>query len=265
MDHSLIPLFDSLTHVTVDGRWFDTRDDASVTRLLAELDSAAPYKACVAAIPGYNMPNSFVLEACAGDPTRLTPIAGLNTNLFSSPKDVCAEVEHLREQGFRAVKIHPTLCNIHLDSPEFDWAMESCAKLKMPVFLCTVFRRRGYVARFPAVDLIYKTFVRHSDVRVLFLHAGLSQLLVFADLVSALPNAMLDCSYTLMKFKGSSLDLDFAYLFEHFDRRCVVGSDFPEYTPAQVRQRMAELGATVASDKLLNVSWRNLTGFLNLE
>lgn len=263
--HTVIPLFDSLTHVTVDGRWFDTSYDASVSRLSAEIQLAAPCMACVVAIPGYNMPNSFVLDVCARDPVRLIPIAGLDPNLFGSRNEAEAELRRLREYGFRAVKIHPTLCNVHLDSLAFHWAMEACERTTMPVFLCTIMRRRGYVPSFSPIDLVYRTFVRHSGVRVLFLHSGLSDLLAYADLVRALPNALMDLSLTLMKYKGSSLDLDFTYLFNHLDRRCVVGSDFPEYSPFGLRGRVHQLSVSVPAEKLENVCWRNLWSFLGMD
>jgi predicted TIM-barrel fold metal-dependent hydrolase len=112
------------------------------------------------------------------------------------------------------------------------------------------------------VDLVYQTFVRHAGVKVLFLHSGLAELLTYADLVRALPNTMMDLSCTLMKYRGSSLDIDFRYLFSNLDRRCTLGSDFPESTPSDVRSRVIELGYDLPQVKLENVCWKNLARFL---
>src|SRR5207302_9443570 len=122
-----------------------------------------------------------MLEVCSRDPDRLVPVAGLDPNAFKSARQVSREVAAMRSRGFRAVKIHPTLCNVHLDTKSFDWAMEACEGAGMPVFLCTILRRRGYVPSMNPVDLVYRTFVRHSGVKVMFLHGGMSELLLYAD------------------------------------------------------------------------------------
>jgi predicted TIM-barrel fold metal-dependent hydrolase len=257
-------LFDSLTHVTNDGTWFHTSHDASVSTLLMELEKAAPSRACVVAIHGYNMPNALVIEACAKAPDRLIPVAGLDPALFTSQEAATKELHALRAHGFRAVKIHPTLCNVRLDSAPFDWTMEACERISMPVFLCTVMRGRGYLANCSPIELLYRTFVRHSGVSVLFLHGGLAELLACSDLVRALPNAMIDVSHTMMKYKGSSLELDLRYVFQKLDRRCVIGSDFPEHTPVEVRKRVTQLVKDCSEQQIENIFWRNLTSFLAL-
>lgn len=264
MDNGDPMILDSLAHVTNDGVWFHTNYDASLSRLLSEMKSDGAYKACVVSIHGFNMPNEFVLRICRERPQQLIPIAGINTNIFSSLCQAKAELDRLKENGFKAIKIHPTLCNIHLDSPSFNWAMEACELLDIPVFICTIMRRRGYVPSMNPLDLLYRTFVRHSGVRVLLIHGGMSEIMSYADLVRALPNALLDLSHTLTKYKGSSLDLDFRYLFTNFDRRCVIGSDFPEYTPSEIRSRIRELAYGLPREKIENICWRNLHFFLNL-
>ena len=71
-------------------------------------------------------------------------------------------------------------------------------------------------------------------------------------------NLILDVSFTLMRYAGSSIDLDIRFLCETLDQRVTVGSDFPEYVPADARARIAALADGVASDKLQNILFRNL-------
>ncbi len=260
----MIPFFDSLAHVTTDGKWFDTHHDGSVERLLAELRAVQPARACVVAIDGYNMPNDFVLETCADHSDFLVPVAGFTPNRLTSNTDALRAVRALSARGFRAIKIHPTLCDVDLDSRAFHWTMDACAETGLPVFLCTIMRRRDYVPAKPPADLIYETFVRHSQVKVLLVHGGLSEVMVYADLVRALPNAVLDLSLTLLKYRDSSLDQDFRYLFQTFDRRITIGSDFPEWRLVETRARVTELAASLSPEKLENVLWRNLAAFLGL-
>jgi len=260
----MIPLFDSLTHVTADGRWFNTQHNGSVDRLRSCLGHASPAFACVVGIAGYNMPNDFIRERCAESGGMLVPVAGVITGELASAADALAAVRALRQQGFRAIKIHPTLCNDGIESKEFDWTMDACASVDMPVFLCTIMRRRGFLPGGPPAELIYRAFARHSAVRALLVHGGLSEVMLFADVVRGLPNTLLDLSLTLLKYRGSSIDQDIGYLFRTFDQRLTVGSDFPEWTPLEVRHRVEELAGDLAPAKLENILWRNLAGFLGV-
>ena len=54
------------------------------------------------------------------------------------------------------------------------------------------------------------------------------------------PNVLLDLSNTLLRYQGSSLDRDIAWLFRSFDRRICIGSDYPDYEPGQLRARFEQ-------------------------
>jgi predicted TIM-barrel fold metal-dependent hydrolase len=49
-----------------------------------------------------------------------------------------------------------------------------------------------------------------------------------AEAIRDCPNAFLDLSFVLPRYRGSSLWSDFSHLLNTFDRRIVFGSDFPE-------------------------------------
>ncbi len=59
-------IIDSLTHVTPDGRWFNTSHDAREARLLQEMDAAGVERAVVVALAGF-IPNEFVFAGGACD------------------------------------------------------------------------------------------------------------------------------------------------------------------------------------------------------
>ena len=70
-------IFDALTHVTPDGRWFHTDLDASEQHLLRQLDESQAQRAMVVPLAGY-IENPFVLELCRRSPDRLIPCASFN-------------------------------------------------------------------------------------------------------------------------------------------------------------------------------------------
>lgn len=250
--------FDSLSHVTTDGAWFHTNHDASIGRLLASLDAAYPARACVVAIPGFNMPNSYILDVCRQNPDRLYPIAGCNPRDFSSETEAQQRLKQWAEEGFRGVKIHPRFSRVPLDEPCVDWLMSGATEAGLPVFLCTILN--GLPRAVPArpVDLIDQLLIRHPDCSTILLHGATTDVLACSDLVRLHKNTLLDLSLTIMRYENSSLDQDFRFVLERLDQRCIVGSDFPEFTPDAVKERVLSLMAGLSREKVENVMFRNL-------
>src|SRR5581483_3088132 len=91
--------FDSLVHVTRDGRWLNGRADAGAARLASELDRGRIDRACLVGLPGV-VDNAYILE-CARADARLVPIAGVTPGDF----DAAA----LARAGFAGIKLHPRL------------------------------------------------------------------------------------------------------------------------------------------------------------
>jgi len=106
----------------------------------------------------------------------------------------------------------------------------------------------------PPVDLIYRLLVRHPNTKCLLIHGGTTDLLALSDIVRSLPNVLLDLSMTLLRYRGSSIDLDLHYVLSRLDQKCVVGSDFPEHLPDEAKRRVLELMNGCPSEKLASIS-----------
>jgi hypothetical protein len=99
-------------------------------------------------------------------------------------------------------------------------------------------------------------------LRMVLLHGGTVELLRYAEAIRSNRNLLLDLSFTLNRYAGSSLDQDITYLFRTFDQRICIGSDYPDYAPAQVRERFEHFAAGLAQDKQDNIGWRNISSLL---
>jgi predicted TIM-barrel fold metal-dependent hydrolase len=257
-----ISFFDSLAHVTSDGKWFHTSHDASLERLLRNLEAAAPARACVVGIAGFNMADDFVLSVCRKHSDRLVPVAGMDPGAFSSSREARTHMTGLSKAGFRAVKVHPVLSGIDLSDSRVDHIMEAAAETAMPVFLCTWLRSGAYRPSARPLVLVHGLAHRHPETWTLLLHGGTTDLLEFSDLVRTSDRLLLDLSFTLLRYRGSSLDMDLRYVLEVLDRKVTVGSDFPEYRPADARARVLELMEDLPPQKIRNVLHDNLAVFL---
>ena len=254
--------FDSLVHVTTDGRWFDTNHDASVNRLIRAMEAVQPARACVAGTPGHNISNDFIREVCRQYRDRLIPIAGCNPREFSSARDAHKKLMQWAGEGFLGVKLHPRFSETSIDEDCVDWVMDAAAQVGLPVFLCTILQ--GILRTSPArpVDLIDQLLLRHPETDCVLLHGATTDLLACADLVRLHRRALLDLSFTILKYRDSSLDLDLRYVLQSLDQRCTVGSDFPEFLPDQAKQRVSSLMAGLPVEKIENVMYRNLANMI---
>src|SRR6185503_12404899 len=105
---------------------------------------------------------------------------------------------------------------------------------------------------------------RSPGSKVVLVHGGDVQALRYAELVHYNPNLLLDLSYTLLKYRGSSLDADMHYLFRALDRRTCIGVDHPEFTHRALRERFDELASGLPEEKANNIAHRNLESFLGV-
>ena len=90
------------------------------------------------------------------------------------------------------------------------------------------------------------------------MHGGGPALLEVAQIVSIHRTLVLDLSFTLLHYAGSSLDADIRWAMHRLDQRIVIGSDMPEFTPAEAFERAGQLAQGLAPEKWANMAYRNL-------
>lgn len=260
-------IFDSLTHVTPDGRWFDSNLDASEGELLRQLDDSRIERAMVVALADH-IENRFVLNVCQRQPGRLIPCASFNPSKYRDPGEARGAVrKELKDGPFEALKLHPRLNRYDPLDPRCIAVLEEIATWKhsLPIWLDTLFYYRGGHLRKTPVDTIHELASRFPSLRFVFLHGGGSWILQVAEAIRDSPNAYLDLSFTLIRYRGSSIATDLRYLVSTFDRRLVFGSDFPEIGLTDTLAEFKELTAGLPEDKCANVLGKNLSQILHME
>ena len=249
--------FDSLVHATEDGTWLGgTRYDAGIERLEMELGRVAPCRACLVSIAGYQ--DNDVLERFARrQPDLYVPIAGFDPSSIDDTSDVAAAIARLSERGFAGIKLHPRLNGYDPLDERCLAAIRAAGQRGLVVFLDTLFRQQRISTRHPA-DVVDSIATACSETRMVLLHGGGAHLLGMFEMVRMHDHLLLDLSFTVLRYAGSSLDLDIRFLCEALDQRLTVGSDFPEYTPAAALARMVELTEGLVLHKCENILFRNL-------
>ena len=217
-------------------------------------------KACAIGMADFDdYTHEAFIEKCKDYP-QLIPIAGFNPLKSRSLRMELAQIAKL---GFKGIKIHPRFSGIKVQEYDLAPVLQLAGKFGLVVFYCT-YMHCG-LPHYPTSDPFYslvRWLQQAPDTKVVLVHGGDVQVLRYAELVRFNPNLMLDLSLTLMKYPGSSVDADIRFLFRYFDRRICIGSDFPEYSLAAVRQRFEEFAEGVSLEKKENIAFGNLSRFL---
>ncbi len=254
-------LFDSLTHVTRDGSWFGERHcDAALPTLLADMDAAGAHRACLVAIADY-VDNDVIIESACAHPQRFVPIAGLNPRVMATTRRVEAAVKLIKAQGFAGIKLHPRLNGYDPLDAKCVAAIDAAGEQGLVIFLDTLFRRPGLATRH-APDVIDHLAAACPDTRMVLLHGTGPTMMELYEIVRCYDHLLLDLSYTLMRYRGSSrLDADMHFLMKSTDQLVTVGSDFPEYTVQATVARIRELTQGIEAHRVDNITHRNLERF----
>lgn len=249
--------FDSLVHATSDGSWLgDTRYDASIDLLLRQMDEANVERACLVAIADFAESDDVELFT-RQHPERFVPVGSINSGKAKDPEDAANAVRGLAERGFKGLKLHSRLNEYDPLDPRNIAAIQEAGRQNMVVFLDTLFRQRK-LPTLPAADIIDRIVLSCPDVKMVLLHGGASAMLEVFEMVRMHPQLILDLSFTLLRYQGSSLDLDMRFICQNLDQRVTFGSDFPEYAPARAIARFEELMDGLPKDKLDRIRYGNL-------
>lgn len=254
-----IPVFDSLTHITVDGKWFETSHDASFARLKSIFENNIYCKkALLVGLPGNSL---TFLQQIAEQNKYLIPIAPFN---MEAEADLDSYFNLIKKMGFKGIKIHPRILKINLKDKKIIKIIRAADKYNLVILLCTIHRAPSRPIGEPVSEVIYHICTQINNAKIILMHGGYYDLLATSELIRSFPNVLLDLSTTLMRFQHTHLRETIAFLFETFDKRICIGSDFPEYTVKDVVESVHHnilKNKNINEAKLLNIFYNNLNGF----
>lgn len=257
-----LPIFDSLTHPTLSGKWPGRSVDAGFERLHAELSRNGFSGACAVGLHGVEgHDNARFMEACRTFP-ELYPVAGFSLDRRTSPSRQCKAISEL---GFRAIKIHPRSAGTWPSEGALSEIFLAAAEWNLTVFICTF--HFGRLEQLPAADPFYPlaaALKSAPQTKVVLVHGGGPELLRYSELVRSSPQLLLDVSFTAMRYAGSSIDADVRFVFRNLSKRVCIGTDHPEYDHVSLRRRFDELCEGLPEETKADIAERNLKVFLGI-
>ncbi|MCA9025236.1 MAG: amidohydrolase family protein [Planctomycetaceae bacterium] len=262
-----LQIFDSLTHPTPEGKWLDSRYDhlCSAEALRRQMDEADIRQLLAVgmgeSVGGYR-------EARYADWVRTSipgalPVAYCDPSVFpSSGPELRARCRSLRDAGYVGIKLHPRLGGFTFENESLADLIQTADETGLFSMICTYNYGKGLDLDRLSLGRLTKLLNSLDDPRVILLHGGTVAALEWAEAVRMWPNVLLDLSFTILRFKGSSLDADLRFLFRTFDERICVGSDHPQFSLVELRRRVQEFAQATTPDKLAKIAYRNLDRFV---
>ncbi len=261
-----IPIFDTLTHPTLNQNWIlPTKINvANIDDLIFDMESNNITNALAVGMKGIgNYSAKGFVKMLKPFDQKLFPIAFADFDddlIKTSPNDYAKMLEDL---GYVGVKIHPRFAEITINEPIVEELINACANNNLIVLICTYFYANSKSAYLNNTTNLIKLLSNTYPAPIILVHAGGVKLLEYLEIARAFNNVLLDLSFTILRYAGTSLEDDLKFLFNNFDRRICIGSDHPELKIADLRKRFDLLSSNITKDKALNIANRNISNFLN--
>lgn len=156
----------------------------------------------------------------------------------------------VEELGFVGLKLHPRLQEFVVDSEATVQLVRKAGELGVPVL----------VDAFPDGTHLMQGFdpIRYANLarqcpgtRIIWAHMGGHHVIDFMMLAKRLPNVHLDCSYSLLYYRGSAVPANMVYAMRSMRfERIFYGSDYPDRAlPLSLRESVAVLDSLGVSEQ----------------
>lgn len=269
-----VPIFDSLTHPMPNGNWISSKYDNKnhMDDLVRGMKSnGINWAICCglgSKIGNYNLYDYSKLVAQTRNKhgVHLESVAFIDEEIFhsKSQEEQIATLKLIKDLGYVGIKLHPGISNFEFSSKKLKVLVEMSNKANLIPFLCTYTSRDSCCNQSNIRDLYSLLSSIPKNSKLILVHSGGAKLLEYIELARAFPNVLLDLSFTLCKYEGSSIDLDLKYCFHQFDQRVCIGSDGPEFSSQNLRERFNSLSSGLSLEKKKNIAYMNMLKYLGI-
>jgi predicted TIM-barrel fold metal-dependent hydrolase len=195
----------------------------------------------------------------------LYPIAFFDFLTIKTRSDIEPYLKALKNKDYVGIKIHPRFAGVTLENRYLPHIIKTACRLNLVVMICTYFYANSEDCHKNSMPTLIQLLSRLEGEKVILLHSGTVHLLEMMEVARAFANVLLDLSFTISEYEGSSLDLDIKFMFQKFDRRICVGSDSPSISLKRLRERFEFFAEGIDREKLENIGYRNILNFTGVE
>jgi len=186
---------------------------------------------------------------------NLVPIASLK-----GKKDLRLQLEKIKKIGFKFLKIHPRFLNLPITEnwKFYDNIFKLNEKYKLKILLCTLNSWEKEPNDLDLVHFIFKISKKFKNQKIILMHGGGSEILKYYEIFRFSENIFLDISYSMMHYQKTSLEENFKFLMKKFDKRLILGSDFPCFNFNNFNKAIQKYSINITDEKKKNFMFQNL-------
>ncbi|MFN5620376.1 MAG: amidohydrolase family protein [Flavobacteriales bacterium] len=258
-------IIDANVHITPDGKWFTTPHDASLDRLRACIEEAGITAAIAVPLPG-TIGNPEQEKLIAGD-QKIIHACTFNPALYATPQEAAQAFNvEFGDGKKRFVKFHNRFGKYHAEDERFYEVIRMNDALQVPMVIgvCGLLHDRNTPGAVDASVYFFNLGLSMKNSNLIIMHGGGTRILQIAEMCRDLHHVFFDLSMTLSKYKGTSVAGDIRWLCQHYDRRMIWASDFPEVSIAQALNDFDEVVGPIAAEKRANILGGNIVKLLDI-
>ena len=245
-------IFDTNIHITVNEKWDNKIKTNRITDILKNYKKNKLKGFCAVGIDNIGGYDHQKFIKITKKFKFIHPVAGFNLS-----KNIKKEIKLIKRLGFKSIKIHPRSKNLTLEQIDLEKIARYADEEKLNILICTYFN--SHLSRSYSQDpkYILVKSLKKIKGKVVLMHGGCERLLEFAEMIRFNENFFLDLSLTLMKYKYSSIDHNIKYLFNNFDKKIMLGSDWPEIKYKNFLTRVKFFSKGLNKSKKSNIFYKN--------
>lgn len=260
-----IPIFDSISHPTIDSNWISPKyiGSSKIELLINEMIENNIMKSFAIGMKNIgSYDEKLYIQLIKPFEEFLIPIAYFDFNEGISLEGIKKQLQVIKSLGYKGIKLHPRFSNFSLENKKIIEVIQFANELNLIVLFCTYFYHNSQTACNNSIERLSNLLCKIEDCKIILLHSGTVKLLEMIEIGRSFKNVLLDLSFTICKYEGSSMDLDIKFACNTFDQRICIGSDFPEFTLKKLRERFEFFTKDLSVEKAENIGYKNILNYI---
>ena len=182
---------------------------------------------------------------------NLIPVAYL-----TKTKNFEKEINQIIKNNYQFIKIHPRWLQIRFSNRKFyEKLFRFLKKTKLNILWCSFDSLEEYSNEIDQINFLSKLFNITNKNKKIIMHGGGVNLLKFYEKFRFTENVYLDLSYTMEQYLQTTLKKDMIFLLKNFDKRILVGSDYPTFS---IKKFKNSLNILINESKINNTKKKNI-------
>ncbi len=131
-------------------------------------------------------------------------------------------------RNFNFLKVNPRILNIRIENKNFyKKIFRKISNTKIILLWCTFDGYYDKPCKVDQLNFLSELIPYLKNNKIILMHGGGTNILRYYERFRFCENVFLDLSYTFNHYYNSNLIKDFHFLATNFDKRLIIGSDYP--------------------------------------